>query len=119
MEEKIDNAQIHSIRYDGSMVVESRSGERYTVKLRDFLYIEFDILDDVVQTADEWVSDVYAHAERNGVDFPFDVIVQTRNDTLVSAEAKDNCISPGKSKGLRGEILQEFEGAGAVQRKKP
>lgn len=119
MEEKIDNAQIHSIRYDGSMVVESRDGEKYTVKLRDFLYIEFDILDDVVQTADEWVSDVYAYAKRNGVDFPFEVVVQTRDETLVTAEAKDDCISPGKSKGLRKEILQEFEGTGAVQRKEP
>jgi hypothetical protein len=99
------------------MVVESRSGEKYTVKLRDFLYIAFDILEDVVQTADEWVSDVYAYAD--GIDFPFEVVVQTKNDILVSAEAKDNCISPEKSKGLRGEILQGFEGAGAVQRKKP
>lgn len=118
MEEKIQNAKVHSMRRDGSLVIESRDGTEYTVKLRDFLYIEYDILDNVVSVADLWLSDVYGYANRKGVKYPFEATIQTRGDKLVEITAKPRCSSPDSSDRLKSEILNEFTDAKAVSDKR-
>jgi hypothetical protein len=118
MEEKIQNSKVHSMRRDGSLVIESRDGTEYNVKLRDFLYIEYDILDDVVSVADLWLSDVYGYANRKGVKHPFEATIQTRGDKLVEITSKPRCSSPESSDRLKSEILSEFTDTKAVSDKR-
>lgn len=118
MEEKINNAKVHSIRTDGSLVVESRDGTEYNVKLRDFLYIEYDILSDVVNIADLWLSDVYGYADEKGVRYPFEATIQTRDDKLVEITVKTRLSSKDISDTLKSEILNEFTDTKAVTNKR-
>lgn len=110
---KIENVRIQ----DGSFDVVTQKSGTYTFNIENQYRIDPNRLSDVMRCIDEWIATVYNTADRQGVEKPFNVDVDTDSATVEKVEVNISG-STRISQSLSEEVSNNFLRTDQVQKKR-